>query len=305
MLRLERIWLSQILPELSSRRNEPETRELCMQGIPPHVRGQVWPRLIGNQLKITPELFADLQKQALAARRAQALLDETGARQSKIQVIDGDLPRTFSNWKLFHEDGPFYRELQQILETYDLYQPSPGYVQGMSYLAATLLVHMDQYHAFVCFTNLMSQSFFQDLFKMDIPRILKHLQIYELLFSMHLPTLFNEIVKVHEISAEIYLLDWFLTAFTKTLPFHIATRVWDGFLLEGEIFLFRTAISILKVSKSKLKNASFEKYVSILRNLPRDVDEEELFKNINSITIPIYVEPLLHSLTDLPSNEIK
>ena len=45
--------------------------------------------------------------------------------------------------------------LQTVLEAYVMLRPDLGYVQGMAFLAATLLLYMDEYSAFVCFANLM------------------------------------------------------------------------------------------------------------------------------------------------------
>jgi hypothetical protein len=46
------IWLEQILPKWSSLQHSPRVKELCSRGIPPNVRGKVWPRLVGNDLEV-------------------------------------------------------------------------------------------------------------------------------------------------------------------------------------------------------------------------------------------------------------
>lgn len=47
------IWSDQILPnwEMVSM-NKPKIRDLCMRGIPPNIRGRIWPLLIGNELNV-------------------------------------------------------------------------------------------------------------------------------------------------------------------------------------------------------------------------------------------------------------
>ena len=45
--------------------------------------------------------------------------------------------------------------LQTLLEVFVMLRPDLGYVQGMAFIAATLLLYMDEYSAFVCFANLM------------------------------------------------------------------------------------------------------------------------------------------------------
>jgi hypothetical protein len=48
-----------------------------------------------------------------------------------------------------------------------------------------------------------------------------------------------------EIKTHLFLTVWLLSMFTKCLPFEVAARVWDNFLLEGEVFAFKTGIAFL------------------------------------------------------------
>jgi len=98
------------------------------------------------------------------------------------------------------------------------------------------------------------------------------------------------------ISPEHYLLDWFLTAFSRALPLDTASRIWDCFMLEGEVFLYRTALGILAASKRKLKKANFEECVMTLRNLPSDVSADTLFESIGTITVPSYINDFIYSI---------
>ena len=45
--------------------------------------------------------------------------------------------------------------IRKCLETFEVYRPDIGYVQGMSYLAWMFLVRLDEYRAFSCFANLI------------------------------------------------------------------------------------------------------------------------------------------------------
>lgn len=46
------IWNEQILPRWSEVSQSQKVRELCSKGIPPNIRGKVWPLLIGNDLDV-------------------------------------------------------------------------------------------------------------------------------------------------------------------------------------------------------------------------------------------------------------
>lgn len=55
--------------------------------------------------------------------------------------------------------------LRCVLEAYAMFRPDIGYVQGMAYIAATLLLYMDEYSTFVCLSNLLvSPVVYQSVF---------------------------------------------------------------------------------------------------------------------------------------------
>ncbi len=80
-------------------------------------------------------------------------------------------------------------------------------------------------------------------------------------------------------------MDWVLTVFSKALPLDIASHVWDVVFLEGAIFVFQTALGVLKLFSDTLESDNFDACMTLLTHLPADIDDEELFKNIESIKI--------------------
>ena len=86
------------------------------------------------------------------------LVDIEYARQ-----IQKDLPRTSPQNKFFAEGSPGYfffkvlfsnqslnriKALENVLNTFAKYDPQIGYVQGMNFIAASLLYHAEEYIAF-------------------------------------------------------------------------------------------------------------------------------------------------------------
>jgi TBC1 domain family member 14 len=41
---------------------------------------------------------------------------------------------------------------------------------------------------------------------------------------------------------DTFVSDWVLTLFAKSLPLDVAARIWDMFLLEGDVVIFRGII---------------------------------------------------------------
>lgn len=50
------LWKEQILPRWNDIKGSKQVGDLCTKGIPPGIRGKVWPLLIGNALKVLLDL---------------------------------------------------------------------------------------------------------------------------------------------------------------------------------------------------------------------------------------------------------
>lgn len=48
-----------------------------------------------------------------------------------------------------------------------------------------------------------------------------------------------------------------------------SSRIWDCVFLEGELFMHRTAVALLKIHRPLLIRADFEECASLLRHLPQ------------------------------------
>ena len=56
----------------------------------------------------------------------------------------------------------------------------------------------------------------------------------------------NKHFETLDVTADLYLIDWMLTLFSKHMDLDIVSRIWDNFLLDGEIFAIKTALAILQ-----------------------------------------------------------
>ena len=83
----------------------------------------------------------------------------------------------------------------------------------------------------------------------------------------------------------MYLMDWNLSLFTKTLSLEAAAHIWDIYLLEGDIFLMRLGLAILRMFQPKLIKCGVEKISPFLLHLPARLKIEELFAHVSQIRI--------------------
>jgi hypothetical protein len=285
---LKSIWDSEVLPHWDKTvKNPKRLRELVFQGIPPSVRVKVWPLLVGNELRITPELFEIFGQRAARAKQITHVAGEGAAlgREGTVALVHLDLPRTFPALSIFQDGGPCHGQLASVLEAYVCYRPDVGYVQGMSYIAAVLLLNMDEYHAFTCFANLLNNPCYMSFYSMNMDELRKYMDALEHGMSIFIPKVYKHLKELG-INPEIYLVDWVLTIFSKGLPLDIASHIWDMVFLEGELFVFQTALGVLKYFSDVLESASFDEIMRLLTHLPGNaIDDDELFKCIDAIKL--------------------
>uniref|UniRef100_A0A9J2P5X1 Rab-GAP TBC domain-containing protein n=1 Tax=Ascaris lumbricoides TaxID=6252 RepID=A0A9J2P5X1_ASCLU len=287
-------WSENILPKWEEMRNTKRCRELWWQGIPSKVRGRVWSLVIGNELNLTEELYNICCLRALerisAAKNGEASegddspltmhraslpgmvedssLNQSVNRESTVELIHLDVSRTFPTLGIFQKGGPYYDLLLKLLGAYVCYRPDVGYVQSMSFVAAVLLLQMDPYDAFIAFANLLNRPLQVSLFTF---LRFGHVGLKQLVKDVYA---FFYCYKIGICIVRVY------TLYAKSLPLDVTCRVWDMFLRDGEEFLFKTALGILRLYERQLLEMDFEEVVQFLTHLPETMTSTELFRNI-------------------------
>lgn len=297
MLQLSKRWANDILPNWELTKRTKKTRDMWWQGLPTNVRGKVWKLAIGNDLNLTPELYEicacraeDRIKQTCDSDTA-SVSDcspevSTSNREASVELIKLDISRTFPQLCIFQKGGPYHDLLHSLLGAYACYRPDVGYVQGMSFIAAVLLLNMDVADAFICFANLLNRPCQVAFFRIDEAMMKFYFQTYEEFFKENMPTLFRHFSKTN-VTPDIYLIDWIFSLYSKSLPLDIACRVWDIFCRDGEEFLFRTALGILKLYEDILIHQEFILLAQFLTKLPENISSDSLFKSIELINMNI------------------
>ncbi|XP_057191462.1 TBC1 domain family member 14 [Triplophysa rosa] len=289
-------WSQEILPNWQSMCSLKRVRDLWWQGLPPSVRGRVWSLAIGNELNITDELYniclarakekwnAFLSPTATAEKESEDAGLSNADREASLELIKLDISRTFPNLCIFQQGGPYHDVLHSILGAYTCYRPDVGYVQGMSFIAAVLILNMDTAYAFIALANLLNKPCQMAFYRVDHSLMLTYFAAFEVFFEENLPKLFTHF-KNNNLSSDIYLIDWIFTLYSKSLPLDIACRVWDVFCRDGEEFLFRTALGILRLYEDILTRMDFIHIAQFLTRLPDYISTEELFSSITNINM--------------------
>uniref|UniRef100_A0A8C3RPI2 TBC1 domain family member 12 n=1 Tax=Chelydra serpentina TaxID=8475 RepID=A0A8C3RPI2_CHESE len=286
------IWINEILPNWEGMRTTRRVRELWWQGLPPSVRGKVWSLAIGNELNITHELYeiflsrAKERWKSFSETNSENDVEDAGVsvadREASLELIKLDISRTFPSFYIFQKGGPYHDLLHSVLGAYTCYRPDVGYVQGMSFIAAVLILNLEEADAFIAFANLLNKPCQLAFFRVDHSMMLKYFAAFEVFFEENLPKLFLHF-KSYSLTPDIYLIDWIFTLYSKSLPLDLACRVWDVFCRDGEEFLFRTGLGILRLYEDILLQMDFIHIAQFLTKLPEDITSEKLFSCIAAI----------------------
>lgn len=299
-------WVNTIIPFWRKKRKTTRVRTLVFRGIPANVRGKVWRCAIGNPLNVSEELFVVLKDRAAKGREEYLRLRDTVAladgdvgghgghaeammesERSAHKAISLDLPRTFPELTFFHAEGSHYEHaLRDILEAFLYLKPDVGYSQGMSFLAAVLLLYMDAYDAFACFANmLLYKTCFLHFFRIKMPEVKCYLMVHDRFLCEDMPALHAHF-KQHGIEANLYMINWVMSLYCRALPLDLVTRIWDLYVLDGDIAIFRAALGILRMFMPKLLKMKFEEMAYFLSHIPaHEIEPDGLLQSIRSVRV--------------------
>jgi len=282
--------------------------------LPPSVRGQIWKLAIGNELMITKELFdisighaqqtietmfgspqtkvpngADGATPSNTGGRGATFvpvqMDELLGKEGTVALVSIlDLPADFPARELFIPDGPMHKQMAEVLEAYVAYRPDVGYVPCMSYLVAGFLLNMEALDTFISLANFINKPFNLTFYITDRSQMYKYTMMADSIISTLLPKIHKHFKEIN-IEPEQYLGDWFMTIFLKPLPLDVASRVWDIYFLEGEIFLFKVSLALLKMHSHQLESYPRELCMNLLTKFPKDLSEDALFEHISQFNL--------------------
>ncbi|XP_042904368.1 TBC1 domain family member 10A [Parasteatoda tepidariorum] len=243
-----------------------KVRERCRKGIPPALRARAWQYLSGAKFLLNHY------------RHKFTELDGSEGDPRCVEDIKKDLHRQFPSHEIFvNSQGHGQADLYRILKAYSLFNPLVGYCQAQAPIAAALLMHMPAEHAFWCLVAICDK-YLPGYYSPGLEAIQIDGDILFGLLKKVAPSIHKHLKK-QRIEPILYMTEWFMCAFSRTLPWSTVLRVWDMFLCEGIKVLFKVALVILRsvFSKSEtLKNCpSMYETLECLRHIPPEYLQED------------------------------
>ncbi|XP_072525301.1 uncharacterized protein [Salminus brasiliensis] len=219
------------------------------KGIPLQLRGQAW------ALLLEVEKVKEENKGKYEAMKKRAKIHST-----EIKQIDLDVNRTFRNHVMFMERfGVKQKALFDVLTAYSVYNKEVSYCQGMSQIAAILLMYLNEEDAFWALSQLLTNQkhAMHGFFIPGFPKLQRFQAHHDQILAKLLPKLKKHMDK-EQMTTGIYTTKWFLQCFIDRTPFTLTLRLWDIYILEGERVLTAMAYTALRIHKKRLLKMSLE-----------------------------------------------
>jgi hypothetical protein len=113
-----------------------------------------------NALLITEETYNKVVKRVSEAERTireSSPDDDMDAISSVFRRIEQDCSRVFPDLKIFQPGGPMYDDLVRVTKAYAFYRSGFAYIPGSHAVAATFLVNLSPFNAFIALTNSLNR----------------------------------------------------------------------------------------------------------------------------------------------------
>lgn len=252
--------------------------KLARQGIPEALRGEVWQRL------------SNCDNSQDMMDKYRILITKESPCES---VILRDINRTFPAHDFFKEAGGLGQDsLYRISKAYAVFDEEVGYCQGLSFLVASLLLHMPEEQAFCVLVKLMYDYGLRDLYKDRFDNL--HMRFYQLnrLLEDQLPELYKHFCD-RGVETHMFAAQWFLTLFTARFPLYLVFHILDVFLLQGLDTIFQVALALLTLCKKELLQLDFESILKYFRvHLPKRCRNEETSRHLMKLACSITIKKL-------------
>ncbi|OZC04944.1 hypothetical protein X798_08062 [Onchocerca flexuosa] len=335
----EQKWLRMISRWNDGKDISEKLKKRLWKGVPEKFRSLVWARL----LRINH--YQQEQKRNVY----RELLMRARLISKDIKQIDLDINRTYRDHLAFRRRYDVKQQsLFNVLAAYAMYNTEVGYCQGMSQIAALFLMYMDEEDAFWCLHALLIDKKYSmhGFFVPGFPKLVRFQMHYEKILQKYLPRLKKHLIRplskifssrlVLRLSnpavpqhlrflffffsffqdkagiPPIYVTKWWFGCFLDRVPFPLALRLWDVFLLEGDVILIAMAYNIMKMHEKtmrKLQMENFMEYIQTVIAQDFGFSDEETMKSLQDCLKKLHSDRMLLPAPpkpgDIPETPVK
>ncbi|KAK6528471.1 GTPase-activating protein, variant 2 [Arthrobotrys megalospora] len=239
--------------------------EKVQAGIPATIRGTVWQSIARSKTESIEAIYREFNAlpgthmTTIPIHRPPSLVPgdptpplpvdcKTVTQLEKEIKKDMGQRTSFANYKGFRQEG-----LMGLMKAYAIYDPEVGYVQGMAFLGAPLLLNMTEEEAFCILVELMRTYSLRDMFTPGMKGLHLRLYQYDRLLEDLCPALSVHLNR-RKAQSSLYATQWFLTLFAYKFPLQLVLRVYDLAITEGiEGAVLKFGIALMKKNEAALR----------------------------------------------------
>ncbi|KAB7503900.1 USP6 N-terminal-like protein [Armadillidium nasatum] len=273
---------AKMLANYNKYKNTEKLIKRVYKGVPLAVRGSYWSLILGLDL---------VKKQQKGKYEEMKILGRKWS--TDVRQIDLDVNRTYRDHDFFRlRYNIRQQQLFHVLVAYSMYNQEIGYCQGMSQVAALLLIYLNEEEdAFWALSALMADEKYSmhGFFIPGFPKLIRFQQHHDRILQKFLPKL-KKHLENNFIDSGLYILKWYFQCFLDRVPFSLALRLWDIYLLEGERLLVAMGYTILKLHRRQIMKLDMDQILAYIQkrlelNFGYDDDYvvESLEKNMDEL----------------------
>ena len=189
------------------------------------------------------------------------------------EAIEKDLDRTLPAMKGEKKDA-----LRRILRALASFQHEIGYVQGLNYVAATLLYHVHcEAHVFWIMVQLFKRYSFTEYYRRGMPGLEAFFEVLRQGIQLHAPTLSKHFQR-EDILTNMFSMKWALTLFGCKAKVEHSAAIMDVFLHVGWDFIINLSLSLLIEAQEAICKLPSEDILVFMESVPCNFELERMLK---------------------------
>lgn len=167
---------------------------------------------------------------ALVRDAEEASVSGKDGMQDNERQINLDMERTFPDHPHYVAGGSGLGALRRVLLAFAFHHPSIGYLQGMNFIAAVLLLVFDSEQEAFWILSVFIGKVLPPFLSERLEGLKRELERFSQVVHDELPQTFQ---KMAEFGLDISFIipKWFLCAFAATLPLDLVLKIWDILVL--------------------------------------------------------------------------
>ena len=218
--------------------NKINFNKLVTKGVPPNLRFDIWISILGNNI------FNEVDEQ----KEMNNLICQK-LKKEDLKQIQKDITRSFINEK--DQSNNNINSLKELLIALVNMTENKNYCQGINFIVGFLLkvTNFSKIKTFYLLKKIFPKI--KGFFFQNSPVLNYNLKLFKIIFQKTLPELFSHFQK-NDLIDDLWILKWFQTFFTISLPFNELCHLWDVLLIYGFDFIIPFSLSILECVKNNL-----------------------------------------------------